>query len=357
LRWPDPAAAQESLPDGCAIVAIDGRTWSYQCGHDPYGAAITTDSIWPLYCMSKPLVAAAALALERLGDLDLDARLRALAPWRMSPYVGSLTPAAILDHRTHLPDVPGLIAFVLSDEERWRTVYGATGSPLPVTHSRYSVFCGFFVIGHLVEHVTGLPLGAAVSALVTEPIGVEDVGFADTREQHAAWAERLVVPAYRSASGGELLPATGAMASAVATRSNAAFGAFGSVRGLGAVAAHLAAELVGTLAHPVLSDRFARTLTAPFEEPDFDATLGRVAQFRCGFEVDVGAHGFGTQLGPTAIGHASEGGGITFVIEPGEDRWLVAAAAALEVDQEGLRARRERVVDRLVAQRTDGCAA
>jgi CubicO group peptidase (beta-lactamase class C family) len=353
LRSPD-AETPEALPDGCAIVTTGGRSWSYERGHDPYGVAFTVDSIWPLYCASKPLVAAAALALERLGELDLDAPLGAIVPWRTSHYVASLTPSAILDHRTDLPDIPGLLAFVMSDEDRWRTVYGAPGSPHPASHSSYSVFCGYFIIGHVVEYVTGLPLGAAVRALVTDPIGIDDLGFLDTADEHRARADRIVVPSYRSTNGSvATLPATGVRAAAVATRPNAAFGAVGSVRGLAAFVEHLASARHRTAVPALLSDRFADAMARPFDGPAYDATLRRVSQFRCGFEVDLGAHGFGPSLGADAFGHASEGGGITLLVDPHGDRWVAAAVAVLESDADELRARRERLVEVLLAAGAD----
>jgi CubicO group peptidase (beta-lactamase class C family) len=354
LRSPD-AETAETLPDGCAIVSTGGRSWSYERGHDPYGVAITLDSVWPLYCASKPLVAAAALALERLGELDLDAPLGGIVPWRTSHYVASLTPSAILDHRTDLPDVPGLLAFVMSDEDRWRTVYGARGSPRPATSSHYSVFCGYFIIGHVIEYVTGLPLGAAVRALVTDPIGIDDVGFLDTVDEHRARADRIVVPSYRSTNGSAAtLPATGVRATAVATRPNAAFGAVGSVRGLGAFVEHLAGERRRTAVPAVLSDRFADVMARPFDGPAYDPTLRRVSQFRCGFEVDLGAHGYGPSLDPDAFGHASEGGGITLLVDPQADRWVAVAVTVLESDADALRVRRECLVERLLAA-GDGC--
>jgi CubicO group peptidase (beta-lactamase class C family) len=355
LRSADESRLHEQLPDDCAIVSVEGRTWSYERGRDPYGTAITVDSIWPLYCASKPLVAAAALALERLGDLDLDAPLADIVPWRMSRYVASVTPAAILDHRTHLPDVPGLIAFVLSDDDRWRTVYGAAGASQPPIHSRYSVFCGFFVIGNLVEYITGLPLGTAVRALVMDPMGIDDLMFFDTSDEHRSNRPRIVVPAYRSTTASAAtLPATGARSSIVATRSNAAFGAYGSVRGLASFARRLAAELAGTAPRPTLSERFVRSLAPPFDAPGFDVTLRRISQFRCGFEVDIGAHGFGTELGPAAFGHTSEGGGITVIVDPARQGWLAAASAMLESDAEVLRSGREHFVDRLFSACGDG---
>lgn len=334
------------------------QTVSGWSGRDAYGKPIDLDSIWPLYCASKPLIAAAILALERQGELDLDAPVRDILPWRMSRYVSTLTPAEILEHRTHLPAIPGLVAVMMSDEDRWNAVFRAQGSPAPAT-AQYSVFSGFWLLGTILQYVTGLPLGSSVRALVTDPMGVDDLGFIDSEVEYLAIAKRITVPVYRSTlDPAVLLPATGATSTLVATRPNAAFGAYGSVRSLAAFTRHLAAEAAGAHAESVLlSERFARRLSGPFDDADFDRTLRRVSQYRCGLEVDIAAHGFGTMLTSRAFGHGSEGGGITIVIDAATGLVAVTAHAVLETSPTELRARREHVLDTLVAATVGGSSS
>jgi CubicO group peptidase (beta-lactamase class C family) len=338
------------LPDGCVAASSGDRSVRLAIGQDSYGSTLDPRSIWPLYCASKPLVAAAVLALEHQGELDLDAPVGDLVPWRTSHYVASLTPLDILEHRTQLPVISGLTAVMLSDEDRWNTVFRARAMPVVPNSSRYDVFSGYWLLGTIVASVTGLPLAASIRALVTDPLEIDDLGYFDSEEEYHDVAARIAVPAYRSTVDPDvLLAATGASSSVVATRPNAAFGAYGTVPALAAFTRHLAAEALGGARPRLLSDRFAARLGSAYDDAGFDETLQRVSQFRCGLEVDVGAHGFGRTLTDRAFGHGSEGGGITIVVDPDSELTVVAAHTVLETDPAAMRARREGVVDSLAA--------
>ena len=132
----------------------------------------------PWWSFTKTVIAAAALALARDGRLALDRSLP-----------GGYTLHQLLQHRAGLADYGPLAAYhaaVARHEDAWpaalmleradarRLIYP------PGTGWTYSNI-GYLFVRRLIEETTGKNLGAALSALVLQPLDIGHARFAATR--------------------------------------------------------------------------------------------------------------------------------------------------------------------------------
>jgi CubicO group peptidase (beta-lactamase class C family) len=168
------------------------------------GTSMPRNAIFRLASFTKPIVAAAALALVDRGRLSLDDVVTKWLPdFRPKLRDGTapdirvrqlLNHTSGLAYATLLPDDPYRLAKIsggldcpgLSLEENFRRL---THVPLlfaPGTAWRYGL--SIDVIGAIIEKVTGQSLGEAVADLVTGPLGMRDTIFG------VADMTRLAVP-------------------------------------------------------------------------------------------------------------------------------------------------------------------
>lgn len=162
-------------PPALAILDSDGGLSS----SGPDGPVV-----W--WSVTKPVLAGAALILVAQGRLALDAPLAEEA----------FTLRQLLAHRAGLGDYGPLPAYkeaVARGDPPWslaemRARVEAQNPPrAPGAPFAYSNL-GYALIGRLVADATGLPLGAALDALVLAPLGITDARLAQTPADLAATA-------------------------------------------------------------------------------------------------------------------------------------------------------------------------
>jgi D-alanyl-D-alanine carboxypeptidase len=138
----------------------------------------------PWWSFTKPMIAAAALALVREGMLTLDVALAG------RPY----TLRQLLQHTAGVPnytDLPSYRQAVERGDTPWSTedmlvrVGAETLQFEPGTEFRYSN-TGYALVRRLIEMVTGHRIGDALTRLVLSPLGVADAWIADTPHDVAA---------------------------------------------------------------------------------------------------------------------------------------------------------------------------
>lgn len=167
---------------------------------------MTVDAIFRLASVSKPIVSTAALVLVAQGRLHLDDGIERWLP-EFQPRLADGRPACItarhlLSHTAGLgyrffeadADGPyaragvsdGMDASGISLEENLRRMASVPLLYEPGTAWGYSLATD--VLGALIERVHGAPLGQAVRALVTGPLGMADTDFFATDAQRVATA-------------------------------------------------------------------------------------------------------------------------------------------------------------------------
>jgi CubicO group peptidase (beta-lactamase class C family) len=147
------------------------------------GEDAATDVPW--WSFTKSVIAAAALALVRDGRLALD-----------EPLQGGYTLRQLLQHRAGLTDYGALAAYqaaVTRHEDAW-----PADELLERTNARHLIYppgagwaystIGYLIVRRLVEETTGEALGAALVALVLDPLDIPRPRFAATRADLAGVA-------------------------------------------------------------------------------------------------------------------------------------------------------------------------
>ncbi|QIG44887.1 beta-lactamase family protein [Nocardioides anomalus] len=171
------AQADADVPGVAVAVVEDGRVvWQR-------GFGVPEDTVFQAGSISKPVAAAAVLALVDAGRLDLDTPVSAyLRSWRLpadSPDPDGVTLRTLLSHTAGI-DTAGYQGL-------------DRGTPLPTTaqsladvhqtedagHYRYSGG-GYTIAQQVVEDVTGESFATVVQREVLDPLGMASSGYACT---------------------------------------------------------------------------------------------------------------------------------------------------------------------------------
>jgi CubicO group peptidase (beta-lactamase class C family) len=191
------AIVERRIVGGVILVMLDGEL-VYQraagLADREEGRAMTTDAIFRLASITKPIVSAVIMRLVEQGILDLDHPVtRWLPDFRPSMEDGT-TPAIPIQqllthtaglsyrfleqpgHAYHRLDVSdGLDQPGLSIGENLDRLARAPLAFAPGSNWRYSL--AIDVLGAVAEAATGTPLGELVEQLVTQPLSMKDTGF------------------------------------------------------------------------------------------------------------------------------------------------------------------------------------
>jgi hypothetical protein len=145
-----------------AIVAIrDGDdTVVVSAGSDGLGRDGGVDTVVPMFCLAKPLVAVAIDEAVRDGELSLDDRLGDLI--ETHPSLRDTTVIQLLEHRSGLTGPSGIRAGLLGSAER-----RALLADPPESHghpAHYSELLGFEALGWCLEEALGSDIGSLVTS-------------------------------------------------------------------------------------------------------------------------------------------------------------------------------------------------
>lgn len=170
---------------GCtAAVARDGVVvWAQAYGAavlDPL-APLTTESVVDIGSTSKQFTATAIALLIERGQLNMaDALghyLPSLPSWSQTVTVGDLVhhTSGIPDYVTLLVDQGATLTAVTTDADALRVLTAVTATEFaPGDHFSYSN-SNYFLLGQVVQKVTGEPLGSFVQREIFQPLGMAAV--------------------------------------------------------------------------------------------------------------------------------------------------------------------------------------
>jgi CubicO group peptidase (beta-lactamase class C family) len=135
------------------------------------------DALFFLFSASKPLVALLVHLLAQRGELALDDRVAAYWPQFGQGGKQDITIRQVLQHRSGLPVARGfaLDALVMTD---WaasvRALEAATPSFPPGSVPAYHVLSYGFILGELVQRVTGAPVRDVLRTELLGPLGLAE---------------------------------------------------------------------------------------------------------------------------------------------------------------------------------------
>jgi CubicO group peptidase (beta-lactamase class C family) len=209
--------ASGHLPGAVALVARHGKVgWfeAFGAQNPTSGAPMTTDSIFRIYSMTKPLVSVGVMMLWEEGRLLLSDPIEKYLPALTSPKVGvieggtmrlaaahrSITVQDLLRHTSgltyefrgttavHKAYIDAKVARLKQTNEDHVAALG--GLPLlhqPGAHWEYSRSTD--VLGRLIEVVSGQALGAFLADRICRPLGMTDSAFSVPEKHQGRIAE------------------------------------------------------------------------------------------------------------------------------------------------------------------------
>ena len=201
-------AASGHVPGAVALVARHGKIAYHEAfgSLTPGGAPMTTDAIFRIYSMTKPIVSVAVMMLWEEGRLLLTDPIGKYIPALASPMVGSvaaeraITVQDLLRHTSGLtyefrgngPVHKAYIEARVSRLKQTNADHVATLGALPLLHqpgAHWEYSRSTDVLGRLVEVVSGQTLGEFLSARILRPLGMTDTAFSVPEKDHARIAE------------------------------------------------------------------------------------------------------------------------------------------------------------------------
>ena len=241
------------IPGAVAMISLNGETcFSEALGRrDPAADdAMQANSIFRIYSMTKPIVSVAALMLVEQGRLQLTDAVSHYLPMfarqevvvvqdaKTVGRVPVLREATVHDLLRHTagftyefmgdgPVQQQYTAAALGSRKRSNLEFCEALAAIPLAFqpgSCWEYSRATDVLGALLEVVGGRPLGELLTAMVFEPLGMNDTGFSVPEGQHGRLAEAFAadpqsgdpvtlmpnrsVPRFHSGGGGLLSTAT-----------------------------------------------------------------------------------------------------------------------------------------------------
>jgi CubicO group peptidase (beta-lactamase class C family) len=174
----------DATTPGCAVgVLLDGRTvvaTGYGGADLDAGTPMAADAVIDVASVSKQITAGAVMGLVVDGDLDLDDDITDWLP-DLDVTPGTVTVADLVHHTSGLPDYIDLLDADLDEvttaDDALDALAGVDAEQ-PGTAFDYSN-TGYFLLGQIVESVTGLTLVDHAAAEVFEPLGMTDSRYRD----------------------------------------------------------------------------------------------------------------------------------------------------------------------------------
>ena len=203
--------ASGHVPGAVALIARHGKIAYHEAfgAVTPGGAPMTTDAIFRIYSMTKPIVSVAVMMLWEEGRILLTDPISKYMPEFASMQVGVAQPVAanraiavqdLLRHTSGLtyefrgngPVHKAYIDARVSRLKQTNADHIATLASLPLLHqpgAHWEYSRSTDVLGRLVEVVSGQTLGAFLSQRILTPLGMTDTAFSVPEKNHARIAE------------------------------------------------------------------------------------------------------------------------------------------------------------------------
>ena len=202
--------ASGHIPGAVALVARHGKIAYHEAfgAIAPGGAPMTTDAIFRIYSMTKPIVSVAVMMLWEEGRLLLSDPIAKYIPAFATMHVGmdkvpasrAITVQDLLRHTSGLTyefrgSGPVHKAYADARVARLKQTnadQAETLASLPLLHqpgAHWEYSRSTDVLGRLVEAISGQTLGAFLSARILTPLGMTDTAFSVPEHDHARIAE------------------------------------------------------------------------------------------------------------------------------------------------------------------------
>ncbi|SHJ30624.1 CubicO group peptidase, beta-lactamase class C family [Hymenobacter daecheongensis DSM 21074] len=177
--------AQAGQLNGTVLVAEHGKvifTKGYGLANREWSQPNAADTKFRIGSLSKQFTAMLVMQLVEKGQLKLDAPISTYLPDYPKPSADKITLHQLLAHTAGLPNYtaqPGFQAISRQPTTPAAFVSTFAGLPLefePGTSYRYSN-SGYFVLGAIIEKVTGKSYAQVLSEQILQPLRMQDTGY------------------------------------------------------------------------------------------------------------------------------------------------------------------------------------
>ena len=175
--------AEKNKAMGSLAIVKDGKVlYSRAIGYSQISATekkpLTTENRFRIGSITKTFTATIILQLVDEGKLDLADKLDKFLP--QVPNANKITILQILSHRSGIPNISreqnaerNVNTLPMSKEEHLALIVKGKPDFEPDTKSQYSN-SGYFILGLIIEKVTGKYYGAVLQEKITQKIGLKD---------------------------------------------------------------------------------------------------------------------------------------------------------------------------------------
>lgn len=176
-------ASLDQVPGLCVLVARDAKIvfqGALGLADVESGRKLDTSSKFRIGTVTKQFTAAAILKLVEAGELSVDDTLDKYLP--KYPGIADVTIHQLLSHTSGIPsytDDPAFYETVTKPTTEEALIATFAGKELefdPGSEFRYSN-SGYFLLGHIVGKVSGMPLDEYLRETFFEPLGMTDTGM------------------------------------------------------------------------------------------------------------------------------------------------------------------------------------
>lgn len=193
------------------VLVADGGEIVYEKSFGPanrsWDVPHAADTRFRIGSITKQFTAALVLQLVEEGAVELDAPITRYLPDYPAMQGDSVTVHHLLTHTSGIPSYTSLPNFLELTRDPYApdsflTVFSGLDLEFePGTQYRYSN-SGYFILGVLVEHVTGLPYADALRRRLLDPLGLDDTGY----ETNAAIVKKMARGYFKTVGGYERAP-------------------------------------------------------------------------------------------------------------------------------------------------------
>ena len=301
------------------VVVHEGRSvLEYAAGDDGVGRAVTPESVFRLYSAIKPILAVAVANVVEAGLLDLDEPLQGNLP-TVAALRDGVTARHVLTHTAgvHQPTAPQM-EVVPADKRRALLERMLRPPQWQVgVDAGFSEYTGWFILGWLLEALTGEPLREHLRASVLEPFELHDTWVGMTESQHHELEPRIGVS--HDLRGPRPMPMLLERTVRWCTETNPAHGGYATATDLARFYAAVLTRIEDRQRDGLPAPSPLREFCSPAREASRDCVLDRVCTFGLGFMTSLGDHAFGETCGPSTFGHAGYLGSSFGFADPDND--------------------------------------
>jgi CubicO group peptidase (beta-lactamase class C family) len=244
------------------------------------------------------------LLLEQDGVLRQDLTLGEVLELDDNPALGAVRLDDLLSHRAGMHTLRSVVTAAAPPALRHELAMAATPADGwdRRTDGAYSEWLGFYLIGQVIERVTGVELADLLRERVLEPLGIDDEMSLGLEQE-----ELGRVGVNIDLRGGSAVPLLMERAPWFAGERDPSLNAFATMRALGRFYEWVLATLDGRRSDPLEPQRL-REACLPHRPVVHDQILGLQADWGLGFMTGLGRLGFGPYPSQRAVGHTGQVG-------------------------------------------------